>query len=140
MIDNIRNSLAIFAVIAMIIFMICIDVYLVYLFACSSIIACGYKYDYGSLKDYENICQKLGLEPYLKYDDIERHKGVCKYFISFNILEIYVQEYCDHYWYSHNQLLVLYPISYFKYCYRYLRNSKRNIICYNRVKGLWKDE
>ena len=88
MIDNIRNGLAIFAVIAMIIFMICIDVYLVYLFACSSIIACGYKYDYGSLKDYENICQKLGLEPYLKYDDIERHKGVCKYFISFNILEI----------------------------------------------------
>lgn len=137
MIDNIINGLAIFVVIAMIIFMICIAMYLAYLFACSSIIACGYKYDYSSLKDYENICQKLGIEPYLKYD-IEKSKGVYKYFISFNIFEICVKEYCNHCWY--NQLLVLYPISYFKYCYRYLRNSKRNIIYYNRVKGLWKDE
>lgn len=75
-----------------------------------------YEYDFASLKEYENIVNSLDIKLYTFY--IEPNYTINESHIIFD-----------------ERMMILYPISYFKFIRRLYNKTKRRR---KRIKGLWK--
>jgi len=83
-----------------------------------------YEYDFASIKDYECILYDLNINPYCFYSKqkytVSKPLIILEYTVSKSLIIL------------DGRMMILYPISYFKFVHRFDKRKRK------RIKGLWK--